>query len=260
MPLPPSSTLDLGVVFGLAASAAVAIALPPVLGAVVHRRMGASWRYWGLGALVFFVSQVVLRLPWQIPLGLAIARRAGGSVPSTLAWLAASALTAGLFEEVGRWIGYRRFIRRERSFRVGAMYGLGHGGIESIMLVGLPLVGTLVTYVLFARGVLGHLPPAALEALRATFAKLTLGTALLGGVERIFALASHVGLSLIVLGGVVRGDGRWLGAAVALHALLDFGAVAAARFVSPLAGELVAGVFALGAVWIMLRARRVPQS
>ena len=52
------------------ALAAVFCLTGPILAALWwHRRSGAPLRALAMGALVFFVSQVVLRLPWQIPLG-----------------------------------------------------------------------------------------------------------------------------------------------------------------------------------------------
>src|SRR5512135_27806 len=52
-------------------------------------------------------------------------------------WLVILALTAGIFEEVGRYLGYRIFMRREeKTWNKGVMYGLGHGGLESAVLIG----------------------------------------------------------------------------------------------------------------------------
>jgi uncharacterized membrane protein YhfC len=54
---------------GLALAAAICLIGPILLALWWHRRTGAPFRALGAGALVFFVSQLVLRLPWQIPLG-----------------------------------------------------------------------------------------------------------------------------------------------------------------------------------------------
>ncbi len=93
----------------------------------------------GAGALVFLVSQVILRLPWQIPLGRWVQEHQEWLIP----FLLLSSLTAGLFEETGRWAGYR-YLLKERSLRIGVMFGLGHGALEAILLAGLPLAGLLV--------------------------------------------------------------------------------------------------------------------
>src|SRR5689334_5926286 len=41
------------------------------------------------------------------------------------------AVTAGLFEEVGRYVGYRFFMRREpKTWSKAVMFGLGHEGLD----------------------------------------------------------------------------------------------------------------------------------
>ena len=126
-----------GVAIGLAVSALIALGAPLAIAFVFRRRTGASFNYFAIGAAVFFVSQIILRLPWQIPLTKFVQGKTAADSALSYAFLAFSALTAGLFEETGRWLGYRFLIKKERSWRVGVMYGLGHGGIESILLVGI---------------------------------------------------------------------------------------------------------------------------
>jgi hypothetical protein len=54
---------------GLAVAAGICL-IGPILAALWwHRRSGTPLAAFGAGALVFLVSQVILRLPWQIPLG-----------------------------------------------------------------------------------------------------------------------------------------------------------------------------------------------
>lgn len=61
---------DPAIAMGLASSAAIALFLPVPLALVVRRKTGAPWRWLGLGVATFVLSQLVCRLPWQIPLGL----------------------------------------------------------------------------------------------------------------------------------------------------------------------------------------------
>jgi uncharacterized membrane protein YhfC len=53
--------------------------------------------------------------------------------------IALPSLTAGVFEETARYIAYR-FLLKEHNMENGLIYGVGHGGIESIMLVGVNVV------------------------------------------------------------------------------------------------------------------------
>lgn len=121
-------TLDVGVAVALGVSAAVALLGPLAAALVFRRRTGAPWLALGAGALTFFVSQCVLRLPWQIGVGVWLKDDFAKSTALAMAWVVFSCLTAGLFEETGRWVAFRRALTAERSRRVGVMFGLGHGG------------------------------------------------------------------------------------------------------------------------------------
>jgi uncharacterized membrane protein YhfC len=220
---------SLAVAAGLALAAAATTLGPMAVALWWTRRSGASMSVWGAGALVFVVSQCVLRLPWQIPLGIWVGPRIHGSTWLSFAWIATSSLTAGLFEEVGRWGGYRWLVKKERSFRTGVMFGLGHGGIESMLLVGLSLFGTLVTYVLLATSpTVLKLPPETLDKVLTTMSGLHAGDFVAGVVERVMALTFHVACSLVVLQCFVRGSRWWVALAVGLHFVADLVAVGGA--------------------------------
>lgn len=248
---------QLGVAAGLAISALIAIAAPFAAAFAVHHRTGAPFKYFAVGAAVFLVSQVLLRLPWQLPLNAFVQKSTGGRGALVYAFIAFSALTAGIFEEAGRWLGYRFFIKEERSWRVGVMYGLGHGGLESVLLVGLNLAAVLVVYVLLSRGFPLPIPAEKLDLIRAHLSTLTATRALAGGVERLFALCIQVALSLIVLQVFWRRSLRWLAYAVGLHFVVDFVAVMVARLAGALFAELVVGAFAAAALVVIARLRNV---
>jgi len=249
---------QLGVAVGLSISALIALAAPFAVAFAVHRRTGAPFKYFAIGAAVFLVSQVLLRLPWQLPLNAFVQKSTGGRGALIYAFIAFSALTAGIFEEVGRWLGYRFFIKEERSWRVGVMYGLGHGGIESVLLVGFNVGAVLVLYILLSQGVPLPIPAAKLDVIRDHFSTLTAMTALMGGVERIFALCIQVALSLIVLQAFWQRNLRWLAYAIALHFVVDFAAVMAARLAGALLGEVVVGAFAAAALVVIARSHSSP--
>ena len=112
------------------------ILYPLALGAFARRRLGVSWRYFGYGALIFVLFQLVSRVPITLAIQALIAPQLQASRVALIAWIAISALTAGLFEELGRYVGYRWLMKREqKTWAKGVMYGLGHGGIESMLLI-----------------------------------------------------------------------------------------------------------------------------
>ena len=83
-------TLDPGVVVGLSVSAAQALLGPPLAVWLFRRRTGAPWAALGLGALTFFVSQVVLRLPWQVGIGVWLKDDFAQSPPLLMGWVVLS--------------------------------------------------------------------------------------------------------------------------------------------------------------------------
>jgi uncharacterized membrane protein YhfC len=226
---------------GLALAACLCLFGPAILAVWWRRKSGAPWKPFFSGALVFFVSQVVLRFPWQIPLAHSIYRHPKWLVP----FLLVSSLTAGLFEETGRWLGYR-FLIREHTRRVGTMFGLGHGGLESMLLAGFPLASLLVMWVLAQLGWL-HSGPV-LQALHQRTAGLDFWNGLLPALERAGAMAFHVGCALIVLRGWTRRQPIWLAIAIGIHFAIN--ALTATLIylyrVRSLRAELVFVVLALG--------------
>src|SRR5215472_11520453 len=137
------------------------------------------------------------------------------------------------------------------------MYGLRHGGLESVLLVGLNLASVLVIYVLMSRGFPLPIPADKLDLIRAHFSTLTATKALAGGVERLFALCIQVALSLIVLQAFWRRNLRWLAYAVVLHFVVDFVAVMVARLAGALLAEVVVGAFAAAALVVIARLRNL---
>jgi len=239
-------TLQPAVATALGTSAAVALLLPVALVLAWRGRTRASWRAAGMGALVFVVSQLVLRLPWQIPLGRWVMAESGGRGALFTGFLLLSSLTAGLFEETGRWLGYRYLVPGARSREEGVMFGLGHGGVESILLVGLSLAGTLVAAALLSQG---KLPEPAASAVAGQLGALSPSTALAGGFERACAIALHTGLSLVVLQALTRPGGfRWVLLSIGLHSAVN-GAAVSLRFLGVWPVEAVVAVASAAVLW-----------
>src|SRR5687767_9763064 len=98
--------IDWSVVAGLSLSTVLALFLPPLVAWLHWKKTKAPWKAVLFGVATFFVSQVVLRLPWQIALGVWLKPKLGDVVLRT-AWIAFSALTAALFEETGRFLAFK---------------------------------------------------------------------------------------------------------------------------------------------------------
>jgi uncharacterized membrane protein YhfC len=242
------------------------ILYPLALGLFARRRLGVGWRYFGYGALIFVLFQLVSRVPATLAIQALITPQLQASHTALVAWIAISALTAGIFEEIGRYIGYRWLMKRdEKTWAKGVMYGLGHGGIESMLLIAGLLAITLIQVLALARADLSTLPLTAEQ--RALAAQQLAAIAaqpswvpLLGAWERFWTIPVHVALSLLVLQVFRRGSLRWLWLAILAHTLVDLlgagvtpilGLTGMAALLVPEAIVTVSGLLSLWVIWAL---------
>jgi uncharacterized membrane protein YhfC len=207
------------------------IVFPLALAFYVSRRLHVRWRYFWYGVAVFAAVQLFTRVPLVYVLNIVLAPQLKASQTFVWGWLFILALTAALFEEVGRYFGYRIFMgKEEKTWSKGVMYGIGHGGLESIVLVGLLSSALSLVNILSIQLLdITKLPAEQQATLHDRFAALAaqpVWLPLLGGYERLCAIVFHIAMSIVVLQAFRRGQMRWLWYAVGLHFLLDFGAVA----------------------------------
>ncbi len=260
--------LSTGWIVASAAAIVFALLYPLILGFIAWKRLHVGWRYFGFGALVFFVFQVITRVPLVSVLGQVVAPQLRASRLFLFGWIFALALTAALFEEIGRYAGYRLLMRREeKTWNKAVMYGLGHGGLESILLVGLLGLLTLVNVLILSSSGLDMIPApqrAQVQQQLAAIAAQPAWQPLLGAWERLWTLPLHVALSVIVLQVFRRGKLAWLWLAIAAHTLVDFTSIALLQLLGPakmssqLIVEGVVAVFGLIAIWIIWRLRDAP--
>jgi uncharacterized membrane protein YhfC len=240
-------------------NALLMIATPVVLWLWLRRRWpeAFTWRLIIIGALMFILSQVV-RLPL---LGGLTALFQGGMLPNPPQELSfvfnvlVLSLTAGLFEEAARYVGYRWLARDARTWKQGLVYGAGHGGIEAVIFGA--LAATTVATMISLRNVdVSTLPiPPEQQAQAAQqiaeFWSAPWYLTLLGWVERVFAIILHLSLSVMVLQVFVRWQWRWLFLAMGWHALVNAGAVTVLQSYGPLAAEAALAVVAVLSLMII---------
>lgn len=216
----------------LAVDALIGIALPLCLSYYLVRKFSARTSTILIGAGTFFLFALVLetivhQLVLKGPHGEAI-------IGNTLWYALYGGLAAGLFEETGRFLSMRFLMKKEPSTRIPALaYGVGHGGIEMILIFGLTMISNLALALMINTGqadtILANAPSAAdqMKVQIEQMQQLSAGTWLIGLWERLSALILHLGLSLMVWAAVRKG-GKWLllfPAAIAMHAFVDASAV-----------------------------------
>lgn len=215
------------VLLGLCASAVLSAVWPMIVWFICRRRMTLSPRNVLVGAGVFFVFTQVLEKSLH-----AYLLKAN---PATAAWFHAHAiafalygcLAAGLFEEVGRYLGMRFLVKASGDPGTAVAYGIGHGGLEAILIGSLAIAQTFVFATLLNSGRLDAtlgpvLAPDALAELRTALVRITFAGLAMGGLERLIAVLIQIGLSLVVWRAVEKRHFGLLTLAVLLHALIDF--------------------------------------
>jgi uncharacterized membrane protein YhfC len=235
------------------------VLLPLFLAFRVQKKMNVAWKVWGWGVAAFVVSQIV-HIPLNWAIGLIGQPRLAGALPFP-AYAAVVGLSAGVCEEVSRLVFLHWRLKDHRDDRASLLFGLGHGGIES-MIFGLSSFGIL-NFVIFT-----VIPPEKLfvpaeqvQPLREQAALFWNSSALdpvLGGVERVGAICFHVMATHFVMRAVARKNVLWLLAAIALHAATDGLAVAGAKSLPIVTLEAI--FLAGGAVYVLitLMLRRSP--
>ena len=209
--------------------------LPLVYVVFWKRKYDAHWKALFLGALGFIVSARVLALLVHIVFLVSdnpISRAINGSTPLYVLY---GITMAGVFEEVGRWVLFtvfrKKLDRREDAF----MYGIGHGGIEAIVLGGIANISGLITMIMINSGAMQMSLAAMTPELQSqTIEQLsTLWTTspslfFAAGIERVSAVILQIALSLIIYKGLRSGKKSIVALAYGIHFLVDFVAVACA--------------------------------
>ncbi len=255
---PPPAKVNVPMLLSaLLIQAPLMVIFPFALGWWIRRRYGIGWRVFGAGVLAFVGSQIV-HLPLNYALGLLGGGRGVALWPLPLMALVAG-LSAGVCEEGARWIVLRFFLRKTRGWRSALQFGAGHGGAESVIF------GLLALLSLLSMLVLSSLSPTTLGLPAATSGQIAAARSLywsspwylpiVGGVERLFAIAIQMALTQTVMLSFTRKNLAYLLAAIGLHTAVDFWAVWAGPKVSTFGLEAGVAVCAAASLLLILRLR-----
>lgn len=254
----------------MSVNALLGIAVPVCLSLYLVRRHHAKASTILIGAGTFILFALVLeaimhQLVLKGPHGAAI-------IGNTLWYALYGGLAAGLFEETGRFLAMTFLMKKEPSTGIPALaYGVGHGGIEMIVIFGITMISNLVLSLMINSGQAGFLvsqtPAEAAAQVQAQLNQLqsaSAGSWLIGLWERISALVLHIGLSLMVWV-AVRRRGKWLWlfpAAIALHAFVDAGVVILQKSIGIVPIEIIitAEAVTVAAIGYMVSKKALPIS
>ena len=154
----------------------------------------------------------------------------------------------------------RRFVK-PLDFDNAFMYGVGHGGIEAMILIGLAMLSNIVSSVMINSGAMA----ASLAALDADTAAKTAASLsalwqtpsayfFLSGLERVIAITLHISLSLLVFRAVKYGEKKYLLLAYFFHFLVDAASVLINAYLPLWTVELVTAALTAGTAYLAKRA------
>lgn len=231
------------------------ILLPLAVGYWLARTRRVSWRLFGIGAVTFVAAQIL-----HVPFNWLVLQRlqllpTDTSVLSNLIILAVFlGLSAGVFEEVARYLTYRYWAKDARSWGRGLMLGAGHGGVESILLALTAALNVGMLALMASGYFLETIPAEQMPLLQQRISgvfQVPWYQAFLPFAERVFALALHLSLSLLVMQVFTRGRSWWLLVAILWHALVDALVVVSAAEWGVLVTEALLAVTALVSLGII---------
>lgn len=238
---PVSTASMIGMLFTLLISLILPIAACIVLMLKWRKRVRISSFF--IGAAFFFLSAMILERIFHT----VILRVTGTSITGNVYLYAIyGGLAAGLFEETGRYMAMKFCMKKTLSRENAILYGVGHGGAEAILLIGLTYVNNLIYSLLINTGALSSLLSAYDAGTQQTLMQQldVLGTTpafsfYLAGIERIGAMLLHIVLSYLVYLAVKKRKTGFYVLSIFLHAFLDAGIILLASRLSVLLSEFI---------------------
>lgn len=207
----------------------ISIGLPVVASVFWNQKTNSGFISAALGAILFIVFAILL----ENILHYVVLSFFPGVIDSILSYALYGGFAAGLFEETARLVGMKVMKKRKELSRgTSIMYGIGHGGAESIIIIGLSYISNLSTAIAINNGTISSIFVEGNDEINATLyesisqlATLPPTTFLYAGIERVSAFALQVCLSYIIYRALRDSKVYLYFLAILLHAFVDSGTV-----------------------------------
>ncbi len=236
--------------------------LPLILAFVWIKFKKGSFRAIIVGAITFtFMVFGLEKLVHQMVLGVSSPFQQA-LVSNPIYYAIYGGVIAGIFEEIGRFTAFKFLLKDCNKIEDAVSYGIGHGGMEVVILIGLSILSNYMLYnTVFTHGFEAsfgpNIPKAQAQAIVGvlnSIAQTQPMSAVLSLLERTFAIAIHISLSVIVFISV-RNKKIWLlPLAVLLHAMINFpaGLFQAGALTNIFIVELLLGLLTLVSISIAI--------
>ena len=216
------------------------------------------WKAWALGAAGFVLLQMIIRMPILNIVSL-IPGFGTFVAEYYVVYCLILAFTAALFEVVARF-GVAKILQKKINYEQGVAAGLGHGGIEAILIVGMTYINNLLYAIMIN---LGSFQGMIQDALRTSGPEVAEQLIMvmdslvetpsylfyLAGYERVLTVIFHTAMSLLVCYLVYKKKAV-LGVSIAFvaHFLVDF----IAPLINGLATPYLGSVISEGTAYVII--------
>lgn len=217
------STLSMA---GMVVSLVIAFVIPigSLLYLIIKRNAKVSTFFIGCGTFIvfaFFLETIFHSLIFSVT---------GNTIKDNIfLYTIYGGVAAALFEETGRFLAMKFLMKKRLTSDNALMFGVGHGGIEAMLILGISEVTNLALSSLINAGKISTIldpitdPALKTETYNSISALWTTSSDLffLAGVERIFSITGHVAMSYLVFMAIKYGQKKCLALAYVFHFILD---------------------------------------
>lgn len=247
-------TVSNSAIMGMVCSLAISFLLPIAL--LIYWKISKKPKLvsFFIGAAVFIIFALVLEQILHTVVMLAFGKGdllLGNEKMSSNIWFYGlyGGICAAVFEEVGRFLAMKFCMKKFLDKENAIMYGIGHGGIEAMIIIGLAEISNIATSIAINSGAIETVIGAVPEAQRGALYEQISGlwtmpayTFYFAGVERIIAITLHICLSYMVYRFVKYNEKKYFVIALAAHFLIDFITVILGRVASVAVLEAILAV------------------
>jgi uncharacterized membrane protein YhfC len=200
----------------------ITIGLPIGVALWFKKKYQLPWRIFSYGALAYFLAQALVSILVTGFLSLIGSGRITLSDRTLyVVQIVISVLLTAVMGVIIRWLGMKHLNEDLDNLKSAYAIGIGFGGIESIMLVGIPLLATFIPMVrnINIDPLTTTLEPEVITQIEELW-QVSPIVPLAGALERIAAFVLHITVTILVLQIFKRKNNLWLAAAVGLEALV----------------------------------------
>ena len=201
----------------------VTVGLPIGAGYWLDKKKGVSWRVVSYGALAYFIMQTATTLvftgfSYLVENDILLLQDPALRITQ----VTLSILLGAVLGVLIRWLGMKHIKEDLQSLGAAWGLGLGYGGVENVMLVGLPLISTFWAMItnLNIDPATTSLSPEMVAQLEELW-QVPFYIPLAGAVERFAALVMQLTVTVLILQ-VFKRDNKWfLAAAMGVELLVN---------------------------------------